>query len=128
MKSHVLWILTCVWLGGCVDHGVTIEHQGTGEVDLPNGWTRKVVKEVAPDYPAYLRKKRIAGAVVVRMWVQPDGSVLRAEARYSPHPELVPLATAAVLQWRFEPAKEGDKRVLVLEMPITFELRDPEKK
>ena len=34
----------------------------------------------------------------------------------------IPLATAAVEKWVFEPAPEGDKRVLVLEMPISFSL------
>jgi len=100
----------------------TTQSETQGSVPLPNSSSRKILKEVAPDYPAYLREKKIAGAVIVLLWVRPDGAVERTEARYSAHPELIPLATAAVEKWVFEPAPEGDKRVLVLEMPISFSL------
>lgn len=129
MKCSLFIIcLTPLFLAGCGTSGVTVESQTKGGVELPNGRARKIVKEVAPEYPAYLRQKRIAGAVVVRLWVKPDGAVARTEARYAAHPELIPFATAAVDKWVFEPALEGDKRVLVLELPVTFSLSDPSPK
>ena len=129
MKS-VIVLLGCVALitAGCVDHGVTVENQSTGSVPLVNGSSRKILKEVPPEYPAYLRAKKIAGAVVVRMWVRPDGTVARTEARYAAHPDLIPYATAAVAKWVFEPAPSGDNRVIVLEMPITFALQEKKTK
>ena len=119
----IAWLLP-IFVAGYATSGVTVESQTKGGVDLPNGRARKIVKEVAPEYPAHLRQKRIAGAVVVRLWVQPDGTVARTEARYAAHPELIPFATAAVEKWLFEPAAEGDKRVVVLELPVTFSVSD----
>lgn len=126
MKTAALLIVLSLVTTAYAATAVTVE--GARELQLPNGQTRKMIKEVTPEYPAYLRAKRIAGIVVVRLWVQPNGTVARTEVRYSTHPELTRLASAAVIKWRFEAAPKGDERVLMLEIPITFRLRDVKKK
>lgn len=126
MKMNVArWLIVfeCVILAGCGTGGVTVESRTGGQVEVPNARARKIVKEVAPEYPADLRVKRIGGTVVVRLWVSPDGTVGKTEIRSSPNPALNIYATAAVEKWVFEPTENGDRRTLVLELPLTFEVR-----
>ena len=126
-RSIITSMLLVVFLAGCASHGVTYIAETHGGPKLPNGGSRKILVMVPPEYPSYLRMKRIAGIVIVRLWVRPDGKVERAEARYSSYPDLIPLATDAVYQWVFEPAAAADKRFMVLEMPVTFALREADK-
>src|SRR5882762_6907565 len=96
MKRTFFFIISCLFMLGCATPDVIVRNENHGDVALPNGRTRKLIKQVAPDYPPALRVRRIAGAVVVRFWVRPDGKVEKTEVRYTPHPELAPLAMAAV--------------------------------
>lgn len=124
MNAARWWMVcACLMLAGCGTGGVTVESRTGGQVEVPNARARKIVKEVAPEYPADLRVKRIGGTVVVRLWVNPDGTVGKAEVRSSPSPALNPYATAAVEKWVFEPTENGDRRTLVVEVPLTFEVR-----
>lgn len=98
-----------------------------GQVALPNGQVRRILKTVPPKYPAHLIDMNVAGEVVLRIVVRADGTVANAEAVTAPHPDLARSAEHAVMQWRFEPAPDGDKRGLVLEQRLRFGLEDPDK-
>lgn len=64
-----------------------------------------------PEYPSVARKARIAGTVVVDIWVDPTGAVDRAEV-VKPLPfGLDRAAHDAIVKWRFRPL-ERDGRAL----------------
>jgi outer membrane biosynthesis protein TonB len=55
--------------------------------------------------------------------VKPDGTVGNVRVKFATYPELGPLAVNAVSQWIFSAAPDGDKRNVVMEVPINFDLR-----
>lgn len=61
---------------------------------------RKVVKKVAPVYPAILREKGIGGVVRLKVTVRADGTVKDAEV-LGGNPILASSAMHAVKLWRF---------------------------
>lgn len=79
----------------------------------------------APAYPALSRRLGEEGRVLLRVFVDPDGSAARVEVRDSSgHERLDKVARDTVGRWRFVPARQGDKAVgaWVL-VPISFSLR-----
>lgn len=67
-----------------------------------------VLSQVAPEYPAALRRTGGRGEVVVAFTVEIDGRVTEPEVLRSTHPAFEPAALAAIRQWRFKPAhKDG---------------------
>ena len=66
---------------------------------------RNVVSKVPPTYPELARRMHISGTVVLRLTVQPDGSVSDAKVE-SGHALLGPAAQEAVKRWKFEPAPD----------------------
>jgi protein TonB len=67
----------------------------------------KVVEKVNPTYPDDARKERVQGTVVLDVVVAADGSVNEVEVVEDPDARLSHAATAAVVQWRFEPARNS---------------------
>jgi TonB family protein len=61
---------------------------------------RKVIKKVAPVYPAILREKGIGGVVRLKVTVRADGIVKDAEV-LGGNPILASSAVHAVKLWRF---------------------------
>jgi len=82
------------------------------------------LKNPAPGYPAYARKAREQGIVMLRVRVDAAGSVEGIEVHKSSGSQrLDDAALAAVKRWRFAPARMGDRPVSgVALVPIHFQL------
>lgn len=80
------------------------------------------VRIVTPAYPEEARKRRLKGEVMVRLLVEKDGQVSRAEVVRGPK-GLQKSALAAALQFRFRPGKhQGRVRKVWMVIPIEFKL------
>ena len=77
-----------------------------------------------PSYPVFAKRAREQGKVILRVHVDASGQVAGIEIhRSSGFERLDKAALAAVRQWRFMPAKSGDRAVAGAALvPITFEL------
>lgn len=113
---------------GCVSDRNQGPGQSTGKVQLPDGSYRRIVHEIQPSFPSSARWKSRTGTVIMRVWIAPEGTVQKAEARYASDTALIAAVKTAVEQWRFAPAAEGDRRVLTAEIPFTLSLDSPKKK
>ncbi len=73
---------------------------------------RKIVKQVAPEYPSWAQAQGITASVVLEFTVEPDGSVknLIVVRRTSGYPKLDETAIQALRQWRFAPLPDGENR------------------
>lgn len=78
----------------------------------------------APSYPVFAKRSREQGKVLLRVQVDAAGRVAGIEVHESSgHERLDKAALAAVRQWRFVPARQGDRAVSgVAIVPITFQL------
>lgn len=78
----------------------------------------------APSYPVFAKRAREQGKVVLRVQVDASGQVSGIEVHASSGFErLDKAALAAVRQWRFAPARSGERAVAgVALVPITFQL------
>lgn len=81
--------------------------------------TRKIVKEVEPEYPRVLKKMEIGGVVRLKVTIRPDGTVVGSEV-LGGNPILAGEAQKAVAQWKFAPGPNTSSA----EVKITF---DPHK-
>jgi len=79
----------------------------------------------APKYPARAQRMGHEGRVVLRVHVGADGRPLAVEVEESSgHSLLDEAAVAAVREWTFEPAREGDRAVeSLVHVPFRFRLR-----
>ena len=77
---------------------------------------RKTVQRVAPAYPEIAKTLKLSGKVRIIARVAPSGKVVSTEV-VGGHPILARAASDAVLQWRYEPAREQTEETAV----ITFE-------
>ncbi len=79
----------------------------------------------APAYPALSRRLGEQGRVLLRVFVNADGSAAQVEIRESSGFErLDRAAREAVARWRFVPARQGDRPVAAwVLVPISFNLR-----
>jgi len=78
-----------------------------------------------PVYPAEARRKGVQGEVLLRAEVLSNGRVGDVELKKSSgHDILDRSALAAVKQWKFIPAREGEKTVAVwVTIPVKFQLQ-----
>lgn len=78
----------------------------------------------APEYPRQSRRAGEAGKVVLRVLVTPDGSAGEVRLRDSSGFDLLDQAAiAAVRQWRFIAARQGDMKVAAwVVVPLRFDL------
>jgi TonB family protein len=65
---------------------------------------RKVISAEMPSYPMIARQARIGGTVALTLQISPAGDVSSVQVK-SGHPMLVFAVKAAILNWKFEPAK-----------------------
>ncbi len=72
-----------------------------------------LLNEVKIPYPIYAKTRRIQGPVVFDLIISSSGTVKEAIPVSSPDPELTQAALAAVLQFKFKPARYGDKSVAI---------------
>ncbi len=86
----------------------------------------KMLKQVAPRYPAGARKRGEQGTVHVRALVKKDGMPTRVQVPSGKGvtPELDRAAIEAVRQWTFVPAQSEGKPVAVyVVIPVKFQLK-----
>jgi TonB family protein len=65
--------------------------------------TRKIISQVAPQYPTLARSMNIQGNVKADVLVAPNGAVKSVEIKGG-HPLLVQSAQNALREWKWEPA------------------------
>ena len=81
----------------------------------------KIVKQIAPDFPEKLRKKKITGTVVVSFVVDKNGIPQDLRVESSANPKLGPIALDAVRQWRFQPALvDGQPAAVSMSTEVSF--------
>jgi TonB family protein len=66
---------------------------------------RSIVSRVPPAYPELARRMHVAGTVVLKVVIDPDGKVTDTHIE-SGHPLLGQAAQLAVARWRFSPGAE----------------------
>jgi protein TonB len=92
---------------------------------VPPSFTAAYLTNPAPAYPVLSRRMGEEGKVILRVYVNEEGSAARIELRTSSgHPRLDEAAMDAVRKWKFVPARRADSPVgaWVL-LPISFSLR-----
>jgi TonB family protein len=84
---------------------------------------------VPPVYPPQAVEQKLQGTVRVRFIVNEEGVVTKARAVQSSHPLFEAAAVQAILQWRFEPAVEGGRKVAkCVDLAVPFQLADLKRK
>lgn len=77
-----------------------------------------------PIYPQEARRKGYEGEVILRVEVLPNGRVTDRGKNSSGHELLDRSALATVKQWKFVPAKKGEKIIpLWVNIPVKFQLQ-----
>ncbi len=73
---------------------------------------RKILRKILPRYPEWALKKGISGAIVIRVWVTPEGDVKdNIEIVEScGYPDLDEAVSQALKGWKFAPLAENVKR------------------
>jgi len=74
---------------------------------------RKALLRVAPSYPQIAKTMKLSGKVRIVAKVAPSGKVISAEV-VGGHPVLARAAADAVMQWRYEPAREETQEMAVI--------------
>jgi periplasmic protein TonB len=78
---------------------------------------------VEPEFSEEARKAKVAGNVLVNIWVDAQGVPIRARVLKGVGMGLDEKAVAAVKQYRFKPAMEGGKPVMVeMNVEVTFQI------
>jgi protein TonB len=85
----------------------------------------KYAKNPKPHYPQEARLKGYEGEVILKVEVLADGRVGQIEVKNSSGFEVLDRsALATVKQWKFVPAKQGEKNIpLWVNIPIKFQLQ-----
>jgi len=102
----------------------TIPQSQAGPSLSPPQFDAAYLHNPKPEYPVAARRFGFQGTVVLRVLIGLEGSPteIRVE-KSSGHNVLDEAALAAVKQWQFEPAREGDLRVAGwVDVPIQFRL------
>jgi TonB family protein len=90
-----------------------------------NGAQPRYAQNPKPAYPREAREKGYEGEVILRVEVLPNGRVGQIEVKNSSGYELLDRsALAAVRQWKFVPAKNGETPIpLWVNIPVKFQLQ-----
>ena len=92
----------------------------TGPQDQP-----EVKKQVAPAYPTILKEAGIEGNVWLKVLIDEQGFVAKAETIKCEHPAFAEAAITAVKQWEFTPARKDGKPIKAeVTIPFRFKLSD----
>ncbi|MFC1595642.1 energy transducer TonB [Gemmatimonadota bacterium] len=74
-----------------------------------------VIDKVNPTYPAAALKRGIKGHVILKVYIDETGKVVRAEVVRSIPPGVFDEAAAeCVLQWKYQPARQRDIAIPVI--------------
>lgn len=92
---------------------------------IPPNFVAAYLNNPAPAYPTLSKRLREQGKVLLRVQVSAEGRAGRVQlSRSSGYERLDAAAIAAVEQWRFVPARQGDDAVAAwVLVPIDFELQ-----
>jgi TonB family protein len=74
---------------------------------------RKLVLRTEPEYPTLAAKLNLHGAVKLKIWINPDGTVRRLEY-IGGNPVLAESALKAVKEWKYEPAAKESTTIVEL--------------
>lgn len=104
--------------------GLQSNAQSGSQQGLPQGLQPPRVKHrVDAVYPESARKKQRHGVVILRVLVETSGQVKRFEVLHSAGEDLDAAAIAAILRWRFYPARHHGKEVAAwIRVPFKFAL------
>lgn len=101
------------------------------ETALTRGVRTRVryLETMHPPYPQRAREMGWEGTVLLRVEVNPDGTVADVSVRRtSGYPTLDEPALTAVKQWRFTPLTDGAFSFsAVVDVPVRFDLREQEE-
>jgi len=91
-------------------------------------WEEKpeVLTRVRPRYPEIARQAEVEGKVLLKLWISAQGDVDRAEVIMAdPRGIFEDAAIAAVLQWKFKPARQRDIPIpVMMAQTVEFVLKD----
>lgn len=92
---------------------------------IPPSFDADYLDNPAPAYPGLSRRLGEQGRVLLRVFVNPDGTAAQVEIRESSgYERLDRAARDTVLRWRFVPARQGERGVAAwVLVPITFSIR-----
>lgn len=83
----------------------------------------EAISQVAPTYPASLRKSKVEGVVALVFVLDEEGRVEDARVESASRPEFEAPALEAIRKWRFRPGQKDGKPVKTfLRLPIRFRL------
>lgn len=83
----------------------------------------EVLAQIAPVYPAELRKARVEGTVTLLFLLDENGRVEDPRVDHASRPEFEKPALEALRKWRFKPGeKEGQPVKTYMRLPIRFRL------
>jgi periplasmic protein TonB len=83
------------------------------------------IRVVNPDYPEALKREGTSGIVVVSCNIDDKGNVTEAKVEKASNPAFEKPALAAIVQWRFKPARENGAAVAItVQIPIKFLFAD----
>lgn len=130
MKPLIVLAFCAVCLTGCVsteglqaidpvhnDVHFTGTYSELADVDSPP----VVVDQVAPDYPAVMKKANVEGKAMIALIVSETGKPEQLQVEVATHPLFADAAVAAVRHWRFKPAMKGGKPVACsFTIPLDF--------
>ncbi len=71
-----------------------------------------LIRRVGPVYPSEVLAKHLEGVAVIKVTIDKEGSVYKAEGVSGP-PELIPAAIEAVKQWKYRPYLLGGEPIEV---------------
>ena len=120
LLSVNLFILafSCIGLAG---EPVRLDENSKGAV--------KIIKKIAPAYPADAKEKHITGKVVLDVTVNEQGKVSATKTKESAHASLEKAAIDAVKQWEFDPLKlDGKPVAFVTTITLNFALAEDKEK
>ena len=81
----------------------------------------KILKQIEPEYPERLRKKKLVGKVVIVFVVDENGVPKNPKVKESSHREFDSIALKTINQWRFIPGQvEGNVAPIVTDVEFNF--------
>jgi periplasmic protein TonB len=80
-----------------------------------------VIHRVEPEYPEAARAQNLQGKVVLKIRIQPNGTVEDVQL-VSGDPVLAEAAIAAVMQWKFKPQAAGELAKMQTQITLNFRL------
>ncbi len=110
---------------GVKNSNLKLSVQSPGETVTPPQFGAAYLNNPKPEYPAFARRMRIEGMVMLKALVSRQGTALKVEVAHSSGYEILDKAAAgAVRNWRFVPARQGDSSVEEwVQVPVAFSLR-----